>query len=55
MNDFFLELYNDFQKMGMNCKDLDHMLDALPWEETEHKPDGTVVYICKIKRGEKDE
>lgn len=55
MNNFFLTLYNKFKKMGMDSRDLDHMLDSLDWKEKEHKSDGTIVYICEIKNGETDE
>lgn len=49
MNNFFLELYNTLKKMGMNGKDLDSLLNSLPWKERERKPDGTIVYECEIK------
>jgi len=49
MSNFFLELYKEFEKMGMNCKDLDSMLRNLPWKEKERKPDGTIIYTCEIK------
>ena len=49
MNNFFLELYRKFEAMGMNGKDLDHMLNALPWKEKEHKPNGNIIYECEIK------
>ena len=48
MDNIFLDLYKQFQKMDMNGKDLDHMLNALPWEEVKNE-DGTVSYVCKIK------
>lgn len=49
MNNFFLELYNKFQEMNMDGRDLDHMLNALPWKEKERKTDGTIIYECEIK------
>jgi hypothetical protein len=48
MNNFFLDLYTIFQKMNMNGKDLDHLLNALPWKE-ERKEDGTIYYTCEVK------
>jgi len=55
VDNFFLDLYHKFGKMNMNGKDLDHMLNALPWKEKERLPDGTVVYECKIEGGIKNE
>lgn len=49
MKNFFLELYKKLEKMGMNGKDLDSMLNSLPWKETEKKSDGTIVYKCELK------
>lgn len=49
MNNLFLELYNKFKKMGMNGKDLDSMLNSLPWKEKERKEDGTIIYTCEVK------
>ena len=49
MNNFFLDLYQIFVKMGMNGKDLDSMLNALPWKEKKHEPDGSITSICEIK------
>jgi hypothetical protein len=46
---FFLELYNQLAKMNMNGKDLDHLLDSLPWKQKEIKEDGTIVYECSIQ------
>jgi len=51
MNNFFLDLSNKFKKMGMNGKDLDHMLASLDWKEKERKSDGTIVYECEIQKG----
>ena len=48
MDNFFLALYNKFSKMGMNCKDLDSMLNSLPWKE-EKREDGTIYYTCEVK------
>jgi len=55
MDNFFLDLYNKFEKMGMNGKDLDHMLNALPWKEKERKLDGTVISECNIPEEVKNE
>lgn len=49
MNNFFFKMYNKFKEMGGSGKDLDSMLDALPWKEIEHKSDGTIIYECEIK------
>jgi hypothetical protein len=35
--------------MNMNCNDLDHMLNALPWKEKERQLDDTIIYECKIE------
>jgi hypothetical protein len=48
MNNFFLSLYKKFNQMGMDCKDLDYMLNALPWKEVK-KEDGTIYYTCEVK------
>ncbi len=48
MDSFFLELYKKLNEMGMNCKDLDSMLNALPWKEVKRE-DGTIYYKCEIK------
>ena len=49
MDNFFLALYNKFSKMGMNCKDLDSMLNSLPWKIKEVKEDGTMIWECEVK------
>jgi len=49
MDNFFLNLYNKLNKMNMNGKDLDSLLNSLPWKEKERKPDGTIIYECEIK------
>lgn len=49
MNNYFLNLYKTLSKMGMDCRDLDSMLNSLPWKLKEIKPDGTQVYECEIK------
>jgi hypothetical protein len=49
MSDFFLDLYKKLNKMEMNGRDLDSILNALPWKIKETKADGTVVYECEIK------
>lgn len=48
MDNFFLSLYNKLNKLGMDCRDLDSILNALPWKE-ERKEDGTIIYTCEIK------
>ena len=48
MDNFFLALYKKFNKMGMDCKDLDSMLNSLPWKE-ERKEDGTIFWTCEVK------
>jgi hypothetical protein len=49
VDNFFIALYKKFQSMGMNGKDLDYMLDALPWKLVETRADGTEVYECEVK------
>lgn len=49
MYNFFFRLYHQFQEMDMNGKNMDSMLNALPWKERERLPDGTIIYECKIK------
>jgi hypothetical protein len=49
MNNFFLTLYKKFNKMGMDGRDLDGMLNSLPWKEKERKEDGTIIYTCEVK------
>jgi hypothetical protein len=53
MKNFFLELYNQLQSMGMTGKDLDSILNSLPWKEVERKADGTIVYECELKNEKK--
>ena len=48
MNNYFFGLYEKLSKMGMDCRDLDSMLNALPWKE-ERKEDGTIIYTCEVK------
>jgi hypothetical protein len=48
MDNFFLALYKKFKEMGGNGKDLDSMLNALPWKE-EKREDGTIFYTCEVK------
>lgn len=47
MPDFFFGLYEKLVKMGMDCRDLDSMLNALPWKE-ERREDGTIIYTCEV-------
>ena len=50
-NNFFLNLYNKkISKMRMDTRDLDSILNALPWKEVK-KEDGTVYYTCEIQKG----
>ena len=49
MDNFFLALYKKFNKMGMDGRDLDSMLNSLPWKLIELKEDGTEVYECEVK------
>jgi hypothetical protein len=49
VDNFFLALYKKFNKMGMNGKDLDSMLNSLPWKLIETRADGTEVYECEVK------
>lgn len=49
MDNFFFGLYQKLTKMGMDGRDLDGILNSLPWVEKERKPDGTIVYECEIK------
>jgi len=49
VDNFFLALYNKFNKMGMNGKDLDSMLNSLPWKLKELKDDGTEIYECEVE------
>lgn len=49
MNNFFLVLHEKFSNMGMNGKDLDSMLNSLPWKFKEFKNDGTEVWECEVK------
>lgn len=49
MKNFFLELYQLLNQINMNGKDLDSILNSLPWEYLETKPDGTKIYTCEIK------
>jgi len=46
-NNFFLELYAKFQKMGLDCRDFDSMLKSLPYKEMKRE-DGSVYYACDI-------
>ena len=47
---FFLALYQDLKKMGMDCKDLDSLLNAIPWnEQIDEKGNKTYVYEIKEK------
>lgn len=48
MDNFFLSLYKKFNKMGLDGRDLDSMLNSLPWKLKELKDDGTGVYECSI-------
>ena len=48
VDNFFLAIYNKFNQMGMNCKDLDSMLNSFPWKE-ETREDGTIYYTCEVK------
>lgn len=48
MDNFFLSLYVKLKKMGMNGKDLDNILNSLPWKEKKRE-DGTVYYTCEVK------
>ena len=49
MKNFFLELYNNkINKMKMDCRDLDSILNALPWKEI--KKDTTIYYLCEINK-----
>ena len=54
MDSFFFGLYKTLNKMNMNGKDLDSLLNSLPWKE-ERKTDGTVIYVCTIKERTKNE
>jgi len=47
VDNFFLTLYQKINRMGMDCRDLDSMLNSLPWKE-ERKEDGTVYYTCEV-------
>lgn len=49
MDNFFISLYKKFQSMGMTGKDLDGMLNSLPWKLIETRTDGTEVYECEVK------
>ena len=46
MDNFFLNFIN---KMKITGKDLDSMLDSLPWKLIETRDDGTEVYECEVK------
>jgi len=48
MDNFFFGLYEKLAKMGMDCRDLDSMLNSLPWKE-EKQEDGTIIYTCEVK------
>lgn len=48
MNNFFLSIYKKLNKMNMNGKDLDSILNSLSWKVKEKKADGTVIYECEI-------
>jgi len=50
VDNFFFGLYKKLVKMGMDGRDLDHMLAALNWQEKERKSDGTIIYECKIEK-----
>jgi hypothetical protein len=54
VDSFFFGLYKKLNKMGMDCKDLDSLLNSLPWKE-KRKTDGTIVYMCTIKEKIKNE
>lgn len=49
MSNFFLMLFKNLEEMGGNGKDLDNLLNGLPWKEKEKKPDGTITYECEVK------
>ena len=48
MDNFFLSLYKKFNQMGMNGRDLDSMLNSLPWKEVKRE-DGTIYYTCEVQ------
>lgn len=48
MDNFFLNLYNKINKMGMDGRDLDRILNSLPWKEVK-KEDGTIFYTCEVE------
>lgn len=52
MSEFFLDLYMSLNKMNMNGKDLDSILNNLPWKEIKTE-DGKTIYICELKNEKK--
>jgi len=51
-NNFFLEFYYKFEKMGLDGRDFDVMLKSLPYKEMKRE-DGSVYYVCDIVDMEK--
>jgi hypothetical protein len=49
VDNFFFNLYKKFKSMGGDGRDLDSMLNSLPWKLIETKLDGTEIYECEIK------
>ena len=42
------DMYYFFTIIGMDGRDLDSFLEALPWKEIERKEDGTIIKVCNI-------